>query len=85
MFVGGTRSASFLREESAASRFRVWMERIVRAVRVEEARAMRTRRVVGPFTRERTESILTGEGVLTLPLPRKIFGVKRGVGRKAGC
>jgi len=61
MFEGGTRAASFLREESTASRLRVWMERIVRAVRVEEARATRIRRGVGPFKRERRESILSRE------------------------
>ena len=63
IFEGGTRAASFLREESAASRLRAWMERIVRAVRVEEARATRISRGVGLFKRERRESIGRAERV----------------------
>jgi hypothetical protein len=50
------------------------MERIVRAVRVEEARATRISRGVGLFKRERRESIGRGKRVL-----QKIFEVKRGV------
>ena len=79
MFEGGTRAASFLREERAASRLRVWMERIVRAVRVEEARATRMRRGVGPFKRERSESILRGDKLVTSASQQKFFRVKLGV------
>ena len=58
IFAGETREASFLREESAASRSRVWMKRIVTAVRADDARAASTRRVFEPFSREMRDSIV---------------------------
>ena len=61
------------------------MERIVRAVRVEEARATRISRGVGPFKRERRESIGRRERVLMSASLQKIFEVKLGVDGKAGC
>src|ERR1700694_507490 len=49
--------ASFLMEDRACSRRRDSRERRAKAVMLEDARATRTRRVVGVFRRERKESI----------------------------